>query len=75
MFGRDWLAHFRLDWKTIGLATLEKSSTTLEMLLERYADVFAEGLGSIQQFQAKLHVKEGTRPVFFTSTICYQGST
>jgi len=64
LFGRDWLAHFRLDWKTIGLATLEKSSTPLEMLLERYADVFADGLGTMQHFQAKLHVKENTRPIF-----------
>jgi len=38
LFGRDWLAHFCLDWKTIGLATLEKSFTTLEMLLERYGN-------------------------------------
>ena len=34
LFGEDSLAHFCLDWKTIGLATLEKSSTALEMLLE-----------------------------------------
>ena len=34
LFGRDWLAHFHLDWKAIGLDTLEKSCTTLEMLLE-----------------------------------------
>jgi len=34
------------------------------MLLERYADVFADGLGTMQHFQAKLHVKENTRPVF-----------
>ena len=39
LFGRDWLAHFCLDWKTFGLATLENSSTTLDMLLECHADV------------------------------------
>jgi len=59
LFGRDWLAHLHLNW---GLATLEKSSTSLEMLLERYTDVFAEELGSIQHFQAKLHAKDKTRP-------------
>jgi len=41
-----------------------ESSTTLDMLLERYADAFAEGLGSIQHLQVKLHVKEGTCPMF-----------
>jgi len=44
LFGRT---HFRLDW---GLATVEKSSTSLEMLLEHYTDVFAEGLSSIQHY-------------------------
>ena len=34
------------------------------MLLECYADVFADGLSSIQHFQAKLHVKDNTCPVF-----------
>ena len=25
LFGRDWLMHFKLDWKTIGLTTLENA--------------------------------------------------
>ena len=33
-------------------------------MLERYADIFVDGLGSIQHFQAKLQVKDNTRPVF-----------
>ena len=24
LFGRDWLQHFRLDWKTIGMAAIDK---------------------------------------------------
>ena len=64
MFGRDWSAHFHLDWKTIDLARLEKSSTTLEMLLEYFAGVFADGFGTMQHFQAKLYLKENVRPIF-----------
>ena len=32
LFGRDWLRHLTLDWKTIGLATLDTSRTEVEAL-------------------------------------------
>ena len=60
LFGRNWLDHFQLDWKTIGLATLESCQARVNVLLQRYKDVFAEGLGTMKQFQAKLQVHPGT---------------
>jgi len=64
LFGCNWLEHFQLNWKTIGLATLETSQAQVDVLLKRYSDVFAEGLGTMKQFQAKLRVRPGTNPVF-----------
>ena len=40
-FGRDLLMHFRLDWKTIGLATLENPSAKVDILLKKYEDIFS----------------------------------
>ena len=64
LFGRNWLEHFQLDWKTIGLATLETSQARVDVLLKKYNDVFAEGLGTMKHFQATLRVCPGTTPVF-----------
>ena len=64
LFGRNWLEHFQLDWKTIGLATLETSQARVDVLLKKYNDVFAEGLGTMKHFQATLRVRPGTTPVF-----------
>ena len=64
LFGRNWLEHFQLDWKTIGSITLGTSQARVDVLLKRYKDVFAEGLGTMKHFQAKLWVRSGTNPVF-----------
>ena len=65
LFGRNWLEHFQLDWKTIGLAALETSSQArVDVLLKKYKEVFAEGLGTMRHYQAKLKVRPGTTPVF-----------
>ena len=36
----------------------------MDVLLKKYKEVFAEGLGTMRHFQAKLKVFPGTRPVF-----------
>ena len=64
LFGCNWLEHFQLDWKTIGLATLETSQARVDVLLKKYKDVFAEGLGTMKHFQTTLKVHPGTTPVF-----------
>ena len=64
LFGHDWLQHLRLDWKSIGIATLDKTMTQVEALQKKYEDVFSSDLGSMRHFQARLQVKEGAIPVF-----------
>lgn len=66
LLGRNWLQHFRLDWREVrGVSSHPKGS--LEYLLDKYGDVFTEGLGTIKSQVAKLHVKSGERPKFFKS--------
>ena len=65
LFGRNRLKQFQLDRKTIGLAALETSSQArVDVLLKKYKEMFAEDLGTIRYFQAKLKVCPGTTPVF-----------
>ena len=40
LMGRDWLKHIRLNWKEIGVTTLETSQTRFKSLLDKYSDIF-----------------------------------
>ena len=71
--GRDWLHKLRLDWKTIKLIKSSDSNhvdpdmTTqqqLESLLDTYADVFEDKLGTFKSAKAKITLKEGSQPQF-----------
>ena len=64
LLGRDWLCHLTLDWKTIGLTTLDMGRTQVEALQKKYKDVFAPGLGTLKNFKAHITVKQGARPIF-----------
>ena len=59
LFGYDWLRHLRLDWKTIGITTLDKGLAQVEALQRKYAKVFGKDLGTMRHFQAHLNVKSG----------------
>ena len=56
MFGRNWLDHFQLDWKIIGLAMLENSQARNNALKRHSQKV-------MKHFQAKLRVHIGITPV------------
>ena len=38
LFGRDWLQYFQLDWKTIGIATLDKDLSQIQLLKSKYSE-------------------------------------
>ena len=46
----------QLDWKTIGLAALDKGQAWDQPLLQRYSEVFGESLVTMHNFTAKLQV-------------------
>ena len=53
LFGRDWLQYFQLDWKTIGIATLDKDLFQVQLLKSKYKEVFVEGLGTMKKFKSE----------------------
>ncbi len=59
LFGRNWLGEIRLDW---GIIKVVRS--TLDDLLNEYAEVFGSGLGTLRGIQAKLELKPNARPRF-----------
>ena len=65
LFGRNWLQSIRLDWKTIGLVTLDKGQAQVQVLLQKYEEVFAKDLGTMHHFQASLKVQRDSKPLFY----------
>jgi hypothetical protein len=63
LLGRSWLRHIRLDWPSIS-AVRRHSNPALEKVLNEFADVFSDELGSIRHFQAKVSVAKDARPRF-----------
>ncbi|CAB3984638.1 Retrovirus-related Pol poly [Paramuricea clavata] len=67
LFGRDWQEKITLDWKAINiLATTPPGnpSTRLQEILDKYSDVFEEGIGLQKTTKAKLNLKENSQPKF-----------
>ena len=64
LFGRDWLQHIQLDWRTLSnVSTANKLS--LSTVLTRHTAVFKDELGRVRGTSAKLHVDTQARPRFF----------
>jgi len=62
LFGRNWLTTICLDWKSIGTVS---DKTALTQLLEKYWDIFEEGLGKLIGHEAKIHVDPNAQPHFY----------
>ena len=60
LFGRDWLARIKLDWKAIYMVTCHP----VEALLSRHRKLFEKGLGTLQGHKAKLYVDPQAIPKF-----------
>ena len=63
LMGRDWLNEIRLDWWSLNRLETQ-TSTTLQKLLEKHAEVFKEKLGRVNDALAKIHVDANARPRF-----------
>ena len=60
LLGRGWLEHIALDWQEIRYL----SASSLSDVLERHRSVFQEGLGTLKNFEAKIHVDPNATPRF-----------
>ena len=68
LLGRDWLSVLRLDWRNILQATVHTTTTfdeRVKHLPQRYPEVFADMLGTITPYLAKLSVNPEAPPKFF----------
>ena len=59
MFGRNWLHKIQLNWGEI-----KRVSTELDRLIEKFPNLFKEGLGTVKNYQVKLSVDPKARPKF-----------
>ena len=64
LLGRDWFQHIRLDWPVISAVTQDCNNCTLLDVLTKYGEVFADELGTMQHFQAKVTVAKDASPKF-----------
>ena len=60
LFGRDWLEHIKLNWHEV--KWLSKSH---QDVIQRYPDVFKEGLGTYKGPKAKIYVDKDATPLFY----------
>ena len=69
LLGRDWLKHIQLDWKTIGEIDMQRQAPALQEVLMKYADIFADELGTTEPFRVTLQVKKEAKPLFLQSEV------
>ena len=60
LLGRDWLAHLRLDWKSIH----HIRHGPLRELLNRHKTLLQDGLGTFKGYEAKLHIDPQAVPKY-----------
>ncbi|GFU96730.1 retrovirus-related Pol polyprotein from transposon 412 [Trichonephila clavipes] len=63
ILGREWLYKVHLDWPAIK-AFRAKTEQNLNNLLREYKDIFDDTLGEINNYEAKLKLRHGVKPIF-----------
>ena len=64
LLGRNWLLQLQLDWAAIRRVESKPQPLGLEPLLAKHSKLFADELGTISPFKAKLRVQPGAAPKF-----------
>ncbi|MDD9817031.1 MAG: reverse transcriptase domain-containing protein, partial [Gammaproteobacteria bacterium] len=64
LLGRNWLQHIRLDWRSLGIATVQEVLSPVNALLKKYATVFQDDSTTMRPFKATLQLKSGAVPRF-----------
>ncbi|GFR32929.1 retrovirus-related Pol polyprotein from transposon 412 [Trichonephila clavata] len=63
ILGREWLYKIHLDWPAIK-AIRAKTEQNLNNHLREYKDIFDDKLGEISNYEAKLKLRPGVKPIF-----------
>ena len=61
LLGRDWLENIQIDWHEIR----QLQPNQLHAVLEKYKEVFREGLGTFNKVEAKIKVVPDAQPRYF----------
>ena len=67
LLGRNWLHHIRLNWKQIFnelKLSEENESVELKSILDKYATVFKEELGTMKGTEVHINLKLDAKPPF-----------
>ena len=62
LLGRNWLEEIKLNWPRIKQPTAHDKR--LREILQKHAQLFGEGLGTLQGIKAKIHVDPKATPIF-----------
>ena len=62
LMGRDWLQFIRLDWNKVHHMW---ESDALQEVIDKHADVFKPGLGTLKGYKAKIHLNPGAVPKYY----------
>ena len=62
LVGRDWLRTIPLNWANI--RAVSGIDLKVNQLVQKYPEVFQEGLGTIKHYKATLQLKQGATPRF-----------
>ena len=76
LIGRDWLSVIRMNWNQIfsninlsyqkftNVNYTDMNHKKLDVLINRYASIFSDKVGTIKDFKAKLNVKADAKPKY-----------
>ena len=64
LFGQDWLNAIIPDWKELNHVH-SICHSALQDVLNQYAGLFKEGMGTLQGTMDKIHIQQDTRPCSF----------
>ena len=64
LFGRDWLRRIRLDWQSIGWIR-QMGKQGLDGVLNKYVELFQDGLGKVTGIKTQLRIKADAVPKFY----------
>ena len=62
LLGRNWLDKIKLNWPIV--KQLSSHNKRLEDILQKHEQLFEEGLGTLQEATAKIHVDPTATPIF-----------
>lgn len=62
LLGRNWLEKIKVNWSHVN--KLSSTNVKLDSLLQKYAEVFDDNLGTLKGLKAKIHVDPAVTPIF-----------